>query len=600
MTTRKSRAAPASAVTLESPITLGPLLSFRGLSPDNNHWRVTALIGIDVSAPTPAMLIEGRDAGPPRILLTYGARRYLRYDLTCPVEADERRVEYGLADGPKWTFTVPGRAQCARMAYVSCNGFSDPNAMRKVVKPQNAVWEDFLYSHDRRYRGDKLLDKEQLWHETRVHDRGVQRFHLLLMGGDQIYFDSIWGDIPALQEWVGKSRQEQLSFPVSDELDRAIEAYYFTLYEQRWLPRSRGGWGSATPAFDAADAMAGTPTIMMWDDHDIFDGWGSYTCEMQQSPLFKTLFRHARRAFWVFQMQHVLSDLPDLMDATPPGFAAKDPMYADIPWADVLRGDPLALPLLYGQPGFSSFYEVGAVALAVPDLRTERSRTQVLGANTWARIKDRLGMLDGPDSPGQSGQPGRHLIIMSSVPVVHPKLALAEGWVDTFGQDRVLDSAADDLRDQWAHDDHEGERKRLLEVLTAVAKSTGLHVSVVSGDVHVAASGVAYPHGDTSAAVRIPQFTSSAVVHPSLTSIAERLFLLLLNNMAAKPQVIDAAYVAEMLMFPAYNEPIMAARNWLALEIDESTAERKLWATWRCEREDGFSNHLLALPSGNG
>ena len=41
---------------------------------------------------------------------------------------------------------------------------------------------------------------------------------------------------------------------------------------------------------------------MMWDDHDIFDGWGSYSDEEQASPVFQTIFDAARAAFIKFQL----------------------------------------------------------------------------------------------------------------------------------------------------------------------------------------------------------------------------------------------------------------------------------------------------------
>ena len=75
-------------------------------------------------------------------------------------------------------------------------------------------------------------------------------------------------------------------FPVDPELEARIEDYYLNLYADRWLSKERGGWDAKTKPLDAAQAMARTPTVMMWDDHDIFDGWGSYSCEMQHSPLF--------------------------------------------------------------------------------------------------------------------------------------------------------------------------------------------------------------------------------------------------------------------------------------------------------------------------
>jgi hypothetical protein len=533
-------------------------------------------------------------------LLEHKKERYWRYDLSCDLQDSERKVTFGLVGGgPTWAFTVPGRGFAPRMAYVSCNGFSDPSGMRKLVKPESAVWADLVGNHDRSLRGpDFRLDKEQLWHEARTQDKGVQRFHLMLMGGDQLYFDSIWEDLPKLKHWVGLARSKQLAFPVTQTLEKEIEDYYFSLYAKRWLPPTRKPWGTAIANGDAADAMAFIPTVMMWDDHDIFDGWGSYSEPMQHSPVFQTMFKHARRAFWVFQLQHAVDDLPNLEESDLPNLSRKDPQFAPISWQALQAKDPLALPLLDGQPGFTFAHQVGPVAIVAADLRTERSRTQIMGIATWDALQKWLSALPGKGcaAPNTACQ---HLLFLSSVPVVHPKLSLAEGLMDTFGQDHVLDSSADDLKDHWANDDHEGERKRLLETLARIAEDKLLRVSIVSGDVHVAAWGSAYRRDipPTATWAHIQQFTSSAVVHPSLMGVAERLFLYLLNSTASKPQVIDVQHVVEMMLFPGHNRYVMPARNWLALELDLGTAgdDCKLWATWRCETENGFSNHLQAV-----
>ena len=470
--------------------------------------------------------------------------------------------------------------------------------MRKLVRPENAVWADLISNHDSDLRAaGYVLDKEQLWHEGRIHDKGLKRFQLLLMGGDQIYFDSIWEDVKSLKKWVGLSRKEQLAFKVSAALEKEIESYYFGLYANRWLPDTRRDWGHPKPNLDAADAMARIPTVMMWDDHDIFDGWGSYSPAMQHCELFQVLMRHARRAFWVFQLQHALDDLPPLQLLQRANVSQQDPQYEPMQWSARLKGDRLALPLLDGQPGFSFGYHLGPVSLFVADLRTERSRTQVLGADTWTAMQAWLNTLrDG--KPAHPGSKCQHLIFMSSVPVAHPKLSLAEGLLDTFGQDHVLDSNADDLKDHWSHGDHEGERKRLLESLTRIAEQRMLRVSIASGDVHVAAWGSCYRRDipPTSNWAQIQQFTSSGVVHPSLIGVAERLFLQLLNHTASKVQSIDVQHCVEMMLFPGFNRYVMPARNWLAFELDMGDEKGcKLWATWRCETEAGFSNHLQAV-----
>jgi hypothetical protein len=579
-------------------LTLGPVLSFRGIA--GNKWRVTAIIGIGRKTSPPDFHLEGKKCPAPVVLHAHGESVVLRYDLTCALKKAERKVEFGIrSEKMAWSFTVPGAGNAPRMAYVSCNGFSDPSAMRRLIRPQNAVWSDLLSNHDKTLRPEGyVLDKEQLWHEERIHDNDLQRFHLLLMGGDQIYFDSIWEDMKPLKEWVSLSREEQLGFDVSDELEREIEDYYFSLYSKRWLPDRRNPWGSPELNHDGADAMARIPTIMMWDDHDIFDGWGSYSGEMQQSPLFKTLFKCARQAFWVYQMQHKFSDLPGLMEDERTSLSQVDPHFKPQPWRRLLARDALALPVLDGQPGFTSAFSIGPVSLVVADLRTERSRTQVMGAKTWSSLHHFLNTLPGEksDHPDEKCQ---HLIFMSSVPVAHPKLSLAEGVLDNFGQDHVLDSSADDLRDHWSHDDHEGERKRLLETLTSVAENKKLRVSIVSGDVHVAAWGCAYRTDipPTCNWAQIQQFTSSAVIHPSLVGMIERLYLWHLNSVASKVQTIDIQHNVQMMLFPGHNKYVMPSRNWLALELDPGNGKdgHKLWITWRCETESSYSNHLQAV-----
>ncbi|WP_334188301.1 alkaline phosphatase family protein [Noviherbaspirillum sp.] len=577
-------------------LSLGPVLSFRGTG-DKGEWKVSALIGYPADAQIPVFFVDGRECAAPSVLHRSGKQQFLRYDLTCPMQEKERKVKFGFRDGPEWHFTVPALAQSPRIAYVSCNGFSNPSGMRKLVRPANAAWMDLLSNHDREMRNaDYLLDKEQLWHEERIHDKNLQRFHLLVMGGDQIYFDSVWEELEPLKRWVGLSRDEQLSFKVSASLEKAIEAYYFDQYSKRWLPEKRRPWGTDKPNHDSADAMATIPTIMMWDDHDIFDGWGSYSCEMQHCPLFTVLFRHARRAFWVFQMQHALEDLAQLEEDPRPYVSKTDPIFQPIAWRERLAGDPLALPMLDGQPGFSFVLRVGAVALTVADLRTERSRTQVLGPATWAALHRWLATLTVASNEG-AVRKCEHLLFLSSVPVIHPKLTLAEGLFDAFGQDHVTDSNADDLKDHWAHDDHEGERKRLLETLCKTATQCKARVSIVSGDVHVAAWGISYRKDLPAKAnwAQIQQFTASAVVHPSLGGLFERIFLQFLNSAAGKPQEIDVQHEVQMMLFPSHNRHVMAARNWLALESDDRGNREALWATWRCETERGFSNHLVVV-----
>lgn len=46
---------------------------------------------------------------------------------------------------------------------------------------------------------------------------------------------------------------------------------------------------------------------MIWDDHDIFDGWGSYPPSLQSCPVFSGVFFVARKFYLIFQ-QHAAED----------------------------------------------------------------------------------------------------------------------------------------------------------------------------------------------------------------------------------------------------------------------------------------------------
>ena len=407
---------------------VGPVLSFRGVTEQEGAvlWKVSALVGVAAGTAVPRLRLADREVAPPLLLAQRAGLQLLRYDFTVELADQERRIRYAVdGTGLSWEFTVPGKHRDVRTAYVSCNGFSDPRAMRKLSQKAGAVWQDLVSNHDRHLHPDAPVDKEQLWHLELGHGDKVQRFHVLVMGGDQLYFDSIWEDIPALKEWADLDRDAQLAYSVGPELERQIGDYYFATYCERWLKPSRGGWTAGTQERDCADAMARIPTIMMWDDHDIFDGWGSYTPQMQQCAVARTLFSHARQAFWVYQMQHRLDQLPPLEDRNGGFPAAFDaPQFKPIAWSQRLASDPLALPLLDDQPGFNWGCQLGKVALLALDLRTERSRKQILCELTWKAMQ---GWLDGlpPCSEANPSSP-KHLLVLSSVPVVHPKLKTAD------------------------------------------------------------------------------------------------------------------------------------------------------------------------------
>ena len=159
--------------------------------------------------------------------------------------------------------------------------------------------------------------------------------------------------------------------------------------------------------------MARIPTVMMWMTMTFLTG-GILHPQMQQSDLFQTLFACARRAFWVFQLQHSLDDLPELEYAYGNTVSRDDPLFKPVSWTARLAKDLLALPLFDQQPGFSFGLQVGPVSMLVADLRTERSRNQILSQATWQTLQKWL--QDIPARPAVGEPKGcQHLLVLSSV-----------------------------------------------------------------------------------------------------------------------------------------------------------------------------------------
>ena len=479
----------------------GPILGFRGRDGDN--WRLAIMVAHQ-GGPAPGALTfgeAGQPAGPAvsaAPLGEVGGTEFSGYEFTAPIDGNERAFEYGFAgEDARWRFVVPGRQQPLRIGYNSCNGFSIPGDMKRIAD-KNAVWRDLIATH------------------------AGQPMHLMLMGGDQIYADQLWDAVPELRGFNELPRSQRVAMNPGQNLRDDVERFYVDTYRDRF--------GQAP----VAEALASIPSLMMWDDHDIFDGWGSYSAEEQASPVFQTIFAAARGCFALFQLQ------------SNPG--------------------ALSWPALPGQSGFNALLRVGDVGLLVLDLRSERSITQILAADTWNVILDALDRTAGL----------RHLLVMSSIPVVHPDMSFLERGL---GFVPGMQGIEDDLHDQWVSYNHRTERLRMVHRLFDFAEANGTRVSIVSGDVHVAALGVVEsarrPVGWIYANV-INQLTSSPIVHPP----PQRIVSYFLEQLGREVSELDRDIHAQMVQFPGTNYRIIDARNWLSLEFDE---QGRIWANWHVE-----------------
>ena len=277
---------------------------------------------------------------------------------------------------------------------------------------------------------------------------------------------------------------------------------------------------------------------MMWDDHDIIDGWGSYPDERQACDVYqKAIWPAAERAFRTFQ-QHLAAG-----ESAPQAIGSK----------------------------FSFGHVIGGLAILALDMRSERQLHQILSVEHWTAVYDWLDSLSEVE----------HLLIMSSIPVVYPGFSMLErilGWWP--GQDEL----EDDLADHWNSRSHKGERLRLIHRLLRLTDEETVRPTLISGDVHVAAVGyVESSRGGAGRGSVVNQLISSGIVHPGPPGAV----VFALRHLFDNSDEIDRGIVGRMSDFPGTQVRFIGKRNYLTIEPDEKKPKDfRLWANWWVEGED--------------
>lgn len=273
--------------------------------------------------------------------------------------------------------------------------------------------------------------------------RAEARF--LLLGGDQIYSDEI--DPISVRRNLPGDEQHPPS------LEQALAAYRQV---------SRGYLAEA--GFRAL--REGLPTCCMWDDHDIFNDWGS---RQEQSPRDRRLFEAAARAYGEYQ------------HARNPGGAIGPPPY---PWR----------------------FRWGTAAFLALDVRSARDYPAgtLLGAGQWDWLRRCLGD-GGGELAGLAGV--ETLFLLVSIPMGH-----VARWLVRL-VDRLPGEVADEARDRWSSVAFVASRDALLgELFAWQSAAPKRQVVLLSGDVHAASAFTIRRRGGPGV---VQQFTSSALTSPS-------------------------------------------------------------------------------------
>ena len=183
--------------------------------------------------------------------------------------------------------------------------------------------------------------------------------------------------MPSLKAWNELDMAEKVKRKATRTMEEQLDRFYCDLYCKQW----------GRP--EVARLLARIPSAMMWDDHDIFDGWGSYPespDNLQGCDVYRVIYAAASRYFRLFQLRSIAN--VSLLDPVKLGHHS---------WRLSFRG-----------------YQILAL-----DNRANRTRAQVMSPSQWDQINDALAACD-----------AGHLLVLAGVPVVYRDFSFTEAALD--------------------------------------------------------------------------------------------------------------------------------------------------------------------------
>ncbi|KAI0399178.1 hypothetical protein F4802DRAFT_57735 [Xylaria palmicola] len=485
----------------------GPYLRYVNMDIEKGVWLGSIMIVTDAPQPPTIHIHQSMDLSPnprqlvPRSIYTHQRWQFYKYDLDLQMTDVTER----------WTYAVTSHLGCTRYEFVVA-GRSE-TGWRFVAHSGN----DFAASTSQNERS-KLGGLGFMWKDVLQKNVDCGGFHVQLGLGDQIYGDRLWKEVPLLKQWLatpGKENRKNASWTARHEEDvtHAYFHFYTSHFDQPFL----------------REAFAQIPHICQIDDHDIFDGYGSYPDYMQNSQVFKNIGRIAVDMYLLFQHHTTLEILRNV-------------------------SHDMDLFTITGQGWHFVKYLGPAVVVVGADVRSERTQHRVLAGPTYQGLFPKVAML--PPSV-------QHCIWMVSVPLIYPRLDTMESLANTFATGKkavnagynvlgkVTSSVAgivggkevvasgfnqikkavgksglmgnvvnqfgdldigEILKDMWTHDTKDLERTYLIRTLQGIAHQKGIRMTFFSGDVNAAGAGLVHDPTHPSDHKTMYQIITSPIV----------------------------------------------------------------------------------------
>jgi hypothetical protein len=194
---------------------------------------------------------------------------FWRFSVEIELSATQQRIAYRINQGPALGFWVPAMGKPMNIMFHSGNGFG-PNVDPNPMCGPDPLWRDILNEHQ------------------------TQPFHVMIGGGDQIFNDSVITDLALFQDWIKiKNAGDRYGCPLTPEFRAQLEKFYLERYAS-WF--SQG-------LFSLANSQI--PMVNLWNDHEIFEGFGSYPEEFMRSAVISGLGKIAFKYYLLFQHHSV-------------------------------------------------------------------------------------------------------------------------------------------------------------------------------------------------------------------------------------------------------------------------------------------------------
>lgn len=403
------------------------------------------------------------------------------------------------------------------------------------------LWTDKTHQTPLDLRG---LEQEDLYFITLPEEGYDKQLDFLLMSchnpetakADECDGFAVWRQIPEIMKPNGNVRfailagdqiyADDVEAQVLAERDpEARRRLYLSIYKKFW------------DNIHYRRVLCSLPSVLMWDDHDITDGWGSredsYRTDDPQefTTQWKELFGTAKEMFRIMQ-------------------ATRNP-------------DPLSVGFAQG---FDNCFRVGTAGFVVADLRSNRNSRQIKNAaNGKTTYEGRIWLPEQLDAirnwVNANKQDIDTLFFVSSVVFSHGSPAI-ENWISsiwifvlnfvqrieklgilrrmTKAFDRNIGDLRDDINDSWGSEINKKETDRVLDYFFELQNPADggkrLNVVILSGDIHTPGYSTIYssakkdydienfPEGPREGRAIIPHIVATPVAYEPFSWLGEAIF----------------------------------------------------------------------------